>query len=183
MTDSISHSYPTLAANPHLLSLLLSIEPTQAKSVAAKQKIYVDSLVDITVQAIHTIWPQPIVSHKPVASLTTFLRHILKYSRTTHSTLQLAIFYLFRARTKIQKNKQDGVASCGRRMFLAALICAHKYLQDKTYKNVAWSKVSGLKVAHVNVAEKTMLQLLDWQLHVKKETYDQWLSMLQTHLV
>ncbi|KAI7862497.1 cyclin PHO80-like protein, partial [Spinellus fusiger] len=112
-----------------------------------------------------------------VASLTAFLRHILQYSRTTHSTLQLALFYLLRARTNIQTSR-NSVTSCGRRMFLAALICAHKYLQDKTYKNSAWSKVSGLKVVHVNMAEKLMLQLLDWQLHVKKETYEQWLSML-----
>jgi hypothetical protein len=67
-------------------------------------------------------------------------------------------------------------------MFLAALICAHKFLQDKTYKNSAWSKVSGLDVSEINHAEKVMLQLLDYQLFVKKETYDQWVSMLQTHL-
>jgi hypothetical protein len=107
----------------------------------------------------------------------------LKHSRTTHSTLQLAIFYLFRIRSRVQeKRNEDVYISCGRRMFLAALISAHKYLQDKTYKNSAWSKVSGLNVQEINHAEKVMLQLLDYRLYVKKDTYDQWILMLQTHL-
>ncbi|KAI9023045.1 hypothetical protein CLU79DRAFT_750083 [Phycomyces nitens] len=72
--------------------------------------------------------------------------------------------------------------ACGRRMFLASLICAHKFLHDKTYKNSAWSKVSGLAVHEINHAEQVMLQLLDYRLYVKKDTYDQWMDMLQNHL-
>ncbi|CAJ0889916.1 13790_t:CDS:2 [Entrophospora sp. SA101] len=32
-------------------------------------------------------------------------------------------------------------ATCGRRMFLASLIVASKYLQDNNYSNNAWSKI------------------------------------------
>ncbi|KAI9248333.1 cyclin-domain-containing protein [Helicostylum pulchrum] len=152
-----------------------------------QQKSYVSALVDVTVQVIASIWPNSISSpssgSKPIADLNTFLHHILKHSRTTHSTLQLAIFYLFRIRSRVQEKRNDDVyISCGRRMFLASLISAHKYLQDKTYKNSAWSKVSGLNVQEINHAEKVMLQLLDYRLFVKKDTYDQWILMLQTHL-
>jgi hypothetical protein len=154
-----------------------------------QQRAYVNALVDVTVQAIASIWPNAIstpntsTTTRPVANLSTFLHHILKHSRTTHSTLQLAIFYLFRIRPRVLERRHDDVyISCGRRMFLAALICAHKFLQDKTYKNSAWSKVSGLSVHEVNHAEKVMLQLLDWALYVKKDTYDQWIAMLQQHL-
>ncbi|KAI8143179.1 cyclin-domain-containing protein [Fennellomyces sp. T-0311] len=152
-----------------------------------KQRAYVNALVDVTVQAIASIWPNatstPASNNRPIANLNTFLHHILKHSRTTHSTLQLAIFYLFRIRPRVLERRNDDVyISCGRRMFLAALICAHKFLQDKTYKNSAWSKVSGLSVSEVNHAEKVMLQLLDWSLFVKKDTYDQWILMLQNHL-
>ncbi|KAI9310633.1 cyclin-domain-containing protein, partial [Dichotomocladium elegans] len=156
--------------------------------------------IDVTVQAIASIWPnasnQPSAGNRPIANLNTFLHHILKHSRTTHSTLQLAIFYLFRIRPRVieQRNAittanstdvnygSDVYIGCGRRMFLAALICAHKFLQDKTYKNSAWSKVSGLSVAEVNHAERVMLQLLDWSLYVRKDTYDRWIMMLQRHL-
>ncbi|KAI7887410.1 hypothetical protein K492DRAFT_110479, partial [Lichtheimia hyalospora FSU 10163] len=146
-------------------------------------------IVDVTVQAIASIWPNASSTpsnggaQRPIANLNTFLHHILKHSRTTHSTLQLAIFYLFRIRPRVLEQRHDNVyIACGRRMFLAALICAHKFLQDKTYKNSAWSKVSGLSVAEVNHAERVMLQLLDWSLYVKKDTYDKWIMMLQSHL-
>ncbi|KAI9302234.1 cyclin-domain-containing protein [Cunninghamella echinulata] len=183
-------------SQPQLLSLLMKtymeINPASSqvaqptikliKSTAQEQqRTYVNALV---VQAIASIWPNSTApSNRPIASLNTFLHHILKHSRTTHSTLQLAIFYLFRIRPKVQTCQQhDAYIACGRRMFLAALICAHKFLQDKTYKNSAWSKVSGLDVSEINHAEKLMLQLLDYQLYVKKDTYDQWVTMLQTHL-
>ncbi|KAI7862328.1 cyclin-domain-containing protein, partial [Spinellus fusiger] len=148
------------------------------------------SYIDITVQAIASIWPNAIrtpssgTSHRPIANLSTFLHHILKHSRTTHSTLQLAIFYLFRVRPRVHARHEtdDVYMACGRRMFLASLICAHKFLHDKTYKNSAWSKVSGLTVHEINHAEKVMLQLLEYRLYVKKDTYDQWMDMLQNHL-
>ncbi|KAI7857022.1 cyclin-domain-containing protein [Circinella umbellata] len=159
----------------------------QKQQYQEKQRAYVNALVDVTVQAIASIWPNatstPSSNNRPIANLNTFLHHILKHSRTTHSTLQLALFYLFRIRPRVLERRNDDVyISCGRRMFLAALICAHKFLQDKTYKNSAWSKVSGLSVNEVNHAERVMLQLLDWSLYVKKDTYDQWIVMLQNHL-
>ncbi|KAI8084907.1 cyclin-domain-containing protein [Halteromyces radiatus] len=177
-------------SQPQLLSLLMNsymkqtISPSTLKPTAQdQQRTYVNALVDVTVQAIASIWPNSNApSTRPIANLNTFLHHILKHSRTTHSTLQLAIFYLFRIRPKVQERHNDVYIACGRRMFLAALICAHKFLQDKTYKNSAWSKVSGLDVSEINHAEKVMLQLLDYQLYVKKDTYDQWVAMLQTHL-
>ncbi|KAK4517703.1 uncharacterized protein ATC70_001044 [Mucor velutinosus] len=182
------------AVNPNLISLLMNHAMQTELETKRKQqhfheqqKSYVSALVDVTVQVIASIWPNSISSptgnNKPIADLNTFLHHILKHSRTTHSTLQLAIFYLFRIRSRVQEKRNDDVyVSCGRRMFLAALISAHKYLQDKTYKNSAWSKVSGLNVQEINHAEKVMLQLLDYRLYVKKDTYDQWIMMLQTHL-
>ncbi|KAI8371651.1 cyclin-domain-containing protein [Radiomyces spectabilis] len=166
------------------LKPLLQLE-YQHKKQQEQQRFYVNTLVEVTVQAITSIWPNSASnpSSKPIANLNVFLHHILKHSRTTHSTLQLAIFYLFRIRPRIQEHSTDDVyVSCGRRMFLAALICAHKFLQDKTYKNSAWSKVSGLNVAEINHAEKVMLQLLNYQLFVRKETYDQWINILQCHL-
>ncbi|KAI9483248.1 MAG: cyclin-domain-containing protein [Benjaminiella poitrasii] len=180
----------------NLISLLMMNTQTelevkrklQQRYIYEQQKSYVNALVVVTVQVIASIWPNSSTSladnnaKPPIADLNTFLHHILKHSRTTHSTLQLAIFYLFRIRARVQERQNDAYATCGRRMFLAALISAHKYLQDKTYKNSAWSKVSGLKVEEINHAERVLLDLLDYSLYVKKETYEQWISILQSHL-
>jgi hypothetical protein len=60
---------------------------------------------------------------------------------------------------------------CGRRMFLAALICASKFLQDRTYSNRAWSKISSLPVQEINVNEKAFLELLGYNLYVDADLY------------
>ena len=60
---------------------------------------------------------------------------------------------------------------CGRRMFLAALICASKFLQDRTYSNRAWSKISSLPVQEINANEKAFLELMDYNLYVDADLF------------
>lgn len=68
---------------------------------------------------------------------------------------------------------------CGRRMFLAALICASKFLQDRTYSNRAWAKISSLPCPEVNSNEKAFLEVLDYNLCVKADLFHNWTRRLQ----
>lgn len=63
---------------------------------------------------------------------------------------------------------------CGRRMFLAALILASKYLQDRNYSAKAWSKMSGLKACEINQNERNFLGKIDWNLHLPKPLFEKW---------
>ncbi|KAG1239863.1 hypothetical protein G6F68_018219 [Rhizopus microsporus] len=108
-----------------------SIHPQQQQQqfvdINQYQKLYVDTLVDITTLTIRSSWAMENIVGQTVVDTHAFVRHLLKRSRATRSTLQLAIFYLFRIRPHIEKYSQlNPVVKCGRRMFLAALICAHK---------------------------------------------------------
>lgn len=147
------------------------------------QKAYVDTLVDITTLTIRTSWPNEMSTTKdgqPVVHTQAFVRHLLKRSRATRSTLQLAIFYLFRIRPHIAKRSQfDPIVKCGRRMFLAALICAHKYLYDNTFTNASWAKISKLPVKEINGAERSLLEMLDYRLFVSTELYQKFESQLR----
>ncbi|KAK3840769.1 MAG: hypothetical protein J3R72DRAFT_348911, partial [Linnemannia gamsii] len=67
---------------------------------------------------------------------------------------------------------------CGRRMFLAALILASKFQQDRTYSNKAWSKISGLPVAEINLNEITFLTLIDYRLFVSQAVFQKWVTIL-----
>ncbi|KAG1225235.1 hypothetical protein G6F35_003528 [Rhizopus arrhizus] len=120
---------------------------------------YVDALVDANAMAIESIWNMKITSNNMnVVPLRTFIQEVLKRSRTTYSTLQTALFYLFRIRSSIvshlsrmhhrQPYWEDAYVSCGRRMFLASLVVASKFVQDKTYRNSAWAKIAGLPSSH-----------------------------------
>lgn len=125
-----------------------------------------------------------------VVPLRTFIQEVLKRSRTTYSTLQTALFYLFRSRPAItaylrqaQQDKWEGAyISCGRRMFLASLVVASKFVQDKTYRNSAWAKIAGLPVAEINAAERIFLGLVDYRLYISQPTFEQWHHLLHLHV-
>ena len=148
---------------------------------------------------IETIWPlsnYPCTSNgipvdrqaKTVSGLRTYVQELLRRSRTSYSTLQVALYYLVLIQcclpkqdfTKEQTRETHARISlqCGRRMFLSALILAGKYLQDKTYSARAWSKISGLSCDEINRNEKGFLEAVGWQLHVPEATFHRWTDIV-----
>lgn len=57
---------------------------------------------------------------------------------------------------------------CPRRAFLASLILASKFTQDKCYSNRAWAKLSGLPPREIGRCERALGDALDWRLWVGK---------------
>ncbi|KAI8332432.1 cyclin-domain-containing protein [Chlamydoabsidia padenii] len=162
---------------------------------------YVEALVDTNALVIETMWCTNTTTTTSSSStrqatcaavvpLRTFIQEVLKRSRTTYSTLQTALFYLFRSRPAIdahlrqqQQDKWEGAyISCGRRMFLASLVVASKFVQDKTYRNSAWAKIAGLPVAEINAAERIFLDLVDYRLYISQPTFEQWHHLLHLHV-
>lgn len=152
--------------------------------------------IDTNAHVIETIW-SPTASRyvkSAVVPLRMFIQEVLKRSRTTYSTLQTALFYLFRARPALlaqlygtgadrkQEQWQDAYINCGRRMFLASLVVASKFVQDKTYRNSAWAKIAGLPVAEINAAERIFLELIDYRLYIAQSTFEQWHHLLHMHV-
>ncbi|KAI9818726.1 MAG: hypothetical protein M1826_001314 [Phylliscum demangeonii] len=160
---------------------------------------FVDGLVDSAAQIIEVIWPLANVARagrgagagggaRGVLPLKTFVQETLRRSRTSYSTLQVALYYLISIKSRVpaidftQEQPDASPATralqCGRRMFLAALILASKYLQDRNYSARAWSKISGLSVHEVNVNERTFLAAIHWRLHVPEPTFQRWTDLI-----
>jgi hypothetical protein len=57
---------------------------------------------------------------------------------------------------------------CPRRAFLASLILASKFTQDKCYSNRAWAKLSGLPAREIGRCERALGEALEWRLWVGK---------------
>lgn len=57
---------------------------------------------------------------------------------------------------------------CPRRTFLASLILASKFMQDKCYSNRAWAKLSGLPPREIGRCERALGEALEWRLWVGK---------------
>ncbi|OOQ82005.1 G1/S-specific cyclin Pcl5 [Penicillium brasilianum] len=157
---------------------------------------FVDNLVDTASQIVEIIWPlsaaasrsDAATGSKGVLPLRTFIQETLRRSRTSYSTLQVALYYLIKIKphvpshdfTKEQPRNQSCMRAmqCGRRMFLAALILASKYLQDRNYSARAWSKISGLNTLEINQNELMFLEAVGWRLHISEATFQRWTDLV-----
>jgi hypothetical protein len=147
-------------------------------------------LPDSSTQIVEAIWPLSSVpcraemGSKGVLPLRTFIQETLRRSRTSYSTLQVALYYLLLIKPHVPKHdftmeQPEDVHSiralqCGRRMFLSALILASKYLQDRNYSARAWSKISGLNTLEINQNEMAFLLAVNWRLHITESVYQRW---------
>lgn len=145
---------------------------------------------------VEVIWPLSVVpcrnesstSGRGVLPLRTYIEETLRRSRTSYSTLQVALYYLILIKPFIpmrdftMEQQMDCPMSralmCGRRMFLAALILASKYLQDRNYSAKAWSKMSGLNVHEINANEMTFLSKVCWKLHIAEPLFVRWTEIV-----
>ena len=145
---------------------------------------------------MEVIWPLSVVplrsestpGSKGVLPLRTFIQETLRRSRTSYSTLQVALYYLILIRPYVPKfdftmeqpedTQSCRALQCGRRMFLSALILASKYLQDRNYSSRAWSKISGLNTQEINANEMTFLFAINWRLHISESVFGKWTDLV-----
>lgn len=120
--------------------------------------------------------------------LRTFIQETLRRSRTSYSTLQVALYYLILVKPHVPRRRisteptddhySERALQCGRRMFLAALILASKYLQDRNYSSRAWSKISGLHTHEINQNEIAFLLAVNWRLHIADDVFQRWTEVV-----
>ncbi|CAO1616973.1 unnamed protein product [Sympodiomycopsis kandeliae] len=131
--------------------------------------------------------------------LSLFIREALRRSRTSCSTLQAALLYCLRCAPAVRKQRiayqnmtraqpDDRAAHiladranpllCGRRIFLASVMVASKFLQDKTFSNKAWSRLTGLPLKQLGLVEREFLAAIGWDLNVKPAEWDRWVRKL-----
>lgn len=150
--------------------------------------------LDSSAQIVEAIWPLSSVvcraelGSKGVLPLRTFIQETLRRSRTSYSTLQVALYYLILIKAHVpqhdftmeQPGDDHGVRAlqCGRRMFLAALILASKYLQDRNYSARAWSKICGLSTSEINQNETAFLLAVNWKLHITEPIFQKWSDIM-----
>lgn len=133
--------------------------------------------------------------------LQVFVRETLRRGRATCSVLQAALLYCARLGEAMQQRQcplvgpvPDMAASsaklglakedlyflrCPRRMFLASILISSKFLQDRTYSNRAWAKLSGLNVKDLGRIERTFLKAIDYRLVVSDGEWDDWNAELK----
>lgn len=107
---------------------------------------------------------------KPLPSLMTFINRLVRYTNVYTGTLMTTLVYLERLKQKLPRNAQ-GLPCTRHRIFLSCLILASKFHNDSSPKNMHWAKYTdGLfSVNDVNLMERQLLYLLNWDLRVSNE--------------
>ncbi|KAI1823781.1 hypothetical protein F4861DRAFT_302077 [Xylaria intraflava] len=110
-------------------------------------------------------------------TLEEFITQLVVSSNVQVSTLMSTLVYLTRLKSRLQPMAK-GLRCTTHRIFLAALILSAKYLNDSSPKNKHWADYShiqadgynfGFSRTEVNLMEKQLLFLLDWDLRIVDE--------------
>lgn len=106
-----------------------------------------------------------------------FITQLVISSNVQVPTLMSTLVYLTRLKSKLQPMAR-GLRCTAHRIFLASLILSAKYLNDSSPKNKHWANYThistdmysfGFSRTEVNLMEKQLLFLLDWDLRIVEE--------------
>jgi G1/S-specific cyclin PLC1 len=109
-------------------------------------------------------------------SVEAFITSLVERSHVQVPTLMSSLVYLHRLKAKLPAVAK-GMRCTVHRIFLASLILAAKNLNDSSPKNKHWARYTAVRgfpefsfsITEVNLMEKQMLFLLDWDLRIRPE--------------
>ncbi|SCU80827.1 LAFA_0C01332g1_1 [Lachancea sp. 'fantastica'] len=106
---------------------------------------------------------------RSLPSLMTFITRLVRYTNVYTSTLLTATCYLHKLQ-KILPKDAHGLPSTSHRIFLACLILSAKYHNDSSPQNKHWAEYTDgvFCLEDVNLMERQLLQLLNWDLRVEE---------------
>ncbi|KAF2753993.1 hypothetical protein EJ05DRAFT_425313, partial [Pseudovirgaria hyperparasitica] len=109
-------------------------------------------------------------------SVEAFITSLVERSHVQVPTLMTSLVYLSRLQARLP-SVAKGMQCTVHRIFLASLILAAKNLNDSSPKNKHWARYTsvrgyenfGFSITEVNLMERQLLHLLEWDLRINPE--------------
>jgi hypothetical protein len=112
----------------------------------------------------------------PAISIAQYIERIKTYSECPPECFVSALIFIDRL---IAVHKGFALHSRNfHRLFLVSTMMSTKFFEDSYYNNAYWAKVGGVTVTEMNVLELNFLQLIEFQLGIGAEQYDQYFAEL-----
>ena len=163
------------AALDHFIYLPVSQDMVSYLAHMASQVIRCEgqALLDKTLPPTPPTTPPQQAGEPLLPSLELFINTLVERSHVQVPTLMTSLVYLNRLQARLPPVAK-GMKCTAHRIFLAYLILAAKNLNDSSPKNKHWARYTavrgfehfGFSLTEVNLMEKQLLGLLDWDLRV-----------------
>lgn len=130
----------------------------------------VDELVSVTESVISIVPdPSPAQGKQELPTLRTFIVKLIDYTNVYTATLIMTLCYLRRLQAKLPSHA-TGLPSTQHRIFLSCLILSAKNHNDSSPLNKHWTNYTdGLfTLQDVNLMERQLLSLLDWNITIRE---------------
>ncbi|KAB5593477.1 hypothetical protein CTheo_3111 [Ceratobasidium theobromae] len=102
-------------------------------------------------------FPEPLATRQPTVSW--YIANLSYYARASAGVFHTALAYLERAKPRFRPIPPDP-----RTAFVAALILAHRFLEDGSYRTETWARLSGSSSRMISACVEAMFDALEHRL-------------------
>ncbi|TID15100.1 hypothetical protein E2P81_ATG08175 [Venturia nashicola] len=178
MAYSTPSSAQNKAALDYFVQLPVSKEMISYLATKACSVIKCDEPAKTSSSQLQTppVTPPTMASDPSLPTVEQFISSLVERSHVQVPTLMTSLVYLARLKARLPPVAK-GMKCTVHRIFLASLILAAKNLNDSSPKNKHWARYTsirnfpnfGFSITEVNLMEKQLLYLLDWDLRIRNE--------------
>lgn len=152
----------------------LDISRNPVDDTIEKVSLYIEELMKNSLDSCYLPIERTLFEHQTAPNIETkaYLKRLQRYCPNTNECYLSIIVYLERIHhVSVSPHSVH-------RLMLVAYMLASKFFNDTFYTNTRYAKVGGISNTEINILEIQMLDLLDYNLYISMNEFDQCIAKL-----